>query len=191
MQMYLYASRLQICLIWYSSFVWTLCTCMSETEKGCEKIAANPAQQQANFKYKILPESGHHLKYESVWRMKRTTWGVGVDTLRHGSALYYDSLPSLQTVSLPDNTENGESAASARTWWRNFLQCLTLLYPGASLQGSCCHGHCEWNSVKRSGVALQCLHTEHLVFFFFFFPFYLVYLNILLVWFNLYIFYSI
>lgn len=32
-------------------------------------------------------------------------------------------------------------------------QRLTLLYPG--LQGSCCHGHCEWKSV-----ALQSLHTE-------------------------------
>lgn len=161
MWMCLYASRLQICLIWYSLFGWTLCTGMSEAEKGCEEIAAKPAQQQANFKYEILPKSGHHLKYESVWRMRRTTWGGGevgwVDTPRRGAALYYDSLPPLQTVSQLDNTENGESAASARMWWRNFLQRLTLPYPGASLQGSCCHGHCEWKSVKRSGVALQCL----------------------------------
>lgn len=76
---------------------------------------------------------------------------------------------SLQTVNQLDNTENGESAASARTWWRNFMQRLTLPYPGASLQGSCCHGHCEWKSVKRSGVALQCLHTEHFFLFSFLF----------------------
>lgn len=54
--------------------------------------------------------------------MRGTTWGgvgggVGwVDTLRHGAALYYDSLSLLiKTVSQLDNTENGESAASART----------------------------------------------------------------------------
>lgn len=57
------------------------------------------------------------------------------------------------------------------------LHRLTLLYPSASLQGSCCHGHCEWKSVKHNGGALACQYTEH------FSPFYLVNLNKLFVWF--------
>lgn len=38
--------------------------------------------------------------------------------------------PLIQPVSQIHNTENGESATSARTWWRNFVQRLTLLYSG-------------------------------------------------------------
>ena len=59
---------------WY---VW-LNTGMSEAEKkGCEEIAAGPARRRANFKYSISPERGHHLKHESVWRVRGTTWGGG------------------------------------------------------------------------------------------------------------------
>lgn len=144
---------------------------LSETEKGCEEIASNSAQQQANFKYEASPERGHHLKHESGWRMRGTTWGGdgGAGWTRWDTALHLTMTlsPLIKTVSQLDNVGNGESAASARVWWRNSLQRLTLLYPGTSLQGSCCHGHCEWKSVKHVGVALQCLQTEHLVFFFF------------------------
>lgn len=58
--------------------------------------------------------------------------------------------PLIKTVSQLDKAGNGESSASAsaRVWWRNSLQRLTLLYPGTSLQGSCCHGH--WMKVCKA-----------------------------------------
>lgn len=67
--------------IWYdiSCLLEHFAPGMSETEKVCEEIAATPARQKmqtAIFKYQISLERGHHLKYESVWRMRGTMWGV-------------------------------------------------------------------------------------------------------------------
>lgn len=100
--------------------------------------------------------------------------------------------PFSSTLSVNWITQRMENQQRRRgTWWRHSPQRLTLLSPGLpSLQGSCCHGHCEWKSVKRSGVALQWRHTEHSVVAFFT-PYYLVYVIKLLIGFILDIFYSV
>lgn len=118
--MYLYASWLQISLKWYLNILHK----DNRDWKGLQEIAANPAQQWANFKYEISPERGHHLKNESVWRMRGTTWGggggrMGIHAETCCCTLLWLSL-LIRTVIQLGNTENGESAASARKWWRNY-----------------------------------------------------------------------
>lgn len=127
-------------VMWHDIFVWTLCAGMCETEMCSEEIVANPTQQQVHtgsFKYQISPGRGHHLRYECVWRMRGTTWGVGRNGGGGGSVGWtcWDTAPHfsttlsplIRTVSHLDNIENGESATSASVWVSASLQCLTLI----------------------------------------------------------------
>lgn len=172
----MFICRLQVCL----------CICLNTLHWGCQKLKRasgklKPVQHGSSkltSNMRRSPERGHHLKQESVWRTRGTMWGGGgagwtggyAEPRRH-TLLWLSPLSSWLSVT----AENSESAASVRARWRKSLKRLTLLYPVTSLQGSCCHGHCEWKSKKRNGVALQFLHTELSVSVFFF---NVVYLNI-------------
>lgn len=168
--MCLYAARLQIRLKWYSlnTLHWDVRNWTGLRGHCSQFKCSSKPTSNVKFLQKEFIISNMNLFEE--WKEQH---GMGWDGVGSGGVWpvvplpHFTTTPSLfiETVSQPGNTENGESAASARTWWRNSLQRLTLLYSGASLQGSCCHGHCEWKSVKHCGVALQFLHTEHLVLF--------------------------
>lgn len=170
-----------VSVISYEIFVWTLW--MWETEKGSEEIAANPTQRQvhaASLKYRISSGRGHHLKYESVWRMTGTTWGG--DLLRHSAALYYNSLPSHHDCQSPG--QHRECRIS-----KDVMEKLSAVPdPPTPVQVSeaLVAMDTAWKSVMRSGVG----YTEHLVFVAL--SFYLVYLNRWFIWFCMYsiLFYS-
>lgn len=119
---------------------------MSKNWKGfARKLKPVQRSSELTSNMRMSPERGHHLKHESVWRTRGTTWGGGGGARRAGgdaetrrrTLLWLSPLSSWLSV----NAENWESAASARARWRKSLPRLTLLYPGTSLQGSCCHGH--------------------------------------------------
>lgn len=168
--MYLYASWLQF--LWND--IWTFCTRITETEKGYKKLQPIQHSSELTSNMKSLQREVIISKmnlFEEWEEQLGVVEGAGwAYMLRHVAALYYDS-PFSSGLSFNWVTQRMGNQQRQRGSDGETMQRVTLLYPGTSLQGSCCHGHCEWKSVKRSGVALQCLHIEHFMFIFLNFSF--------------------
>lgn len=147
--------------------IWTLCTGITETEKGCEKL--QPIQHSGELTSNMKSLQREVISKMNLFEEWEEQLGVvegasWVYMLRHVAALYYDS-PFSSGLSFNWVSEWGISSVSEEV-----MEKLCNGWPSStlapSLKGSCCHGHCEWKSVKRSGVALQCFHIEHFIFIF-------------------------
>lgn len=94
-------------------------------KKSSEETASSSARRQANFKYEMSPERGHHFKQESVWRKEEAAaWLGGRAAVPHASSFP----PLLSGLSVSRRTPEKRQRQREKTVRRP-----TLLSPGTGL----------------------------------------------------------